>query len=198
VWSSFGGTWHRVRVKYPTFWGRYGRTALALGFWGAVTAVVGFALLRKVPGIARTFADAESGFDPEAGPHDDYTLFRNVLLTIALFLLLRGLYRLVRTVVDVVAPRTITGEVLWSQVWRSKSGKGEDAPPVPWLYYVAVDDGTGDRTTAWGLPAEILRQAVNGQTVRFTVRPWSRRVLTMEKVSDDVADPLAPTGTTAS
>jgi hypothetical protein len=198
VWSSFGGSWHRVRVRYPRFWGRYGRTALALMFWGAVTAVVGFLLLRQVPDIADAFADAMTGFDParEAEADSNYRTIRNVLLAIAFFLLVRGVYRVARTAVDLATTRTITGEVLWSEVWRTKSGKGEDAPPIPWLYYVAVDDGSGDRTKAWGLPTELCDRAVNGQTVEFTVRPWSRRVLTMTKVSDDVADPITSTGTT--
>jgi hypothetical protein len=199
VWSSFGGHWHRVRVRYPRFWGRYGRPALSLGFWGLLTGVAGFGLLRQVPDIARAFADASTAFDParEAETQGNYTTIRNVLLAVALLLLVRGAYRTVRTIVDVVAPRHLRGEVLWSEVWRTKSGKGENAPPEPWLYYVAVDDGGGDRTTAWGLPVELLREAVNGQTVELTVRPWSRRVLTMAKAGEGVADPVAPTGTTA-
>jgi len=193
VWSSFGGSWHRVRVRYPKFWGRYGRTALNLGFLAALTAVLGLLLLRQVPDIARTFADASAGFDPsrEAESDRNYSTFRNVLLAVALFLAARGLYRLVRTMVDVFAPRHLTGEVLWCEVWKTKQGKNNDAPPIPWLYHVAVDDGSGDRTTAWALPVELTRSAVTGTTVRFTVRPWSRRVLTMTRVTDAVSDPIS-------
>jgi hypothetical protein len=192
VWSSFGGTWHRVRVRYPRFWGRYGRTALSLGFWGAVSAALGYALLRNVSDLAAAWRDAvtSTSIDPAAG-EDAYGTARDVLLTIAVVLLVRGTYRLVRTLVDAVAPRHLTGEVLWCEVWKTKPGNGEDAPPVPVVHYVAVDDGSGDRTTAWALPTELLRTAVTGTTVRYTVRPWSRRVLAMARVSDTVADPIS-------
>ena len=114
-----------------------------------------------------------------------------MLLAIAGYLLVRGVYRLVRTLVDVLAPRHLTGEVLWCELWKTKPGKGENAPPVPCLYHVAVDDGSGDRTTAWALPAALTRAAVTGATVNLTVRPWSRRVLAMARTTDAIADPIS-------
>ncbi len=42
VWSSFGGTWHRVRVRYPRFWPRYGKTAPKLILKAVILGVVGF------------------------------------------------------------------------------------------------------------------------------------------------------------
>jgi hypothetical protein len=192
VWSSFGDSWHRVRVRYPRFWGRYGRTALALGFWGAVSAVAGLMLLRNVPDLARTWEDLLKSADPTTTGDGDYRVARNVLLAVGGYLLVRGLYRVVRTALDVAAPRHLTGEVLWCEVWRSKKGNGQNSEPVPWLYYVAVDDGGGgDRTTAWALPAELTSKAVTGTTVQYTVRPWSRRVLSMTAIGDTVADPMA-------
>jgi hypothetical protein len=73
--------------------------------------------------------------------------------------LLRGGYRLARTVLDLAAPLTLTGEVLWTEVWRS-TGAGANSPPRPWLYYLAVDDGSDDRTTAWGLPSGLYDSCV--------------------------------------
>src|SRR5439155_20434666 len=46
VWSSFGGTWHRVRVRYPKVWGRYGAKATPLIVWAVVNLALGFAVLR--------------------------------------------------------------------------------------------------------------------------------------------------------
>ena len=45
VWSSFGGGWHRVRVHYPRFWGRYGKKPLPVGAWAAVGLLAGLAVL---------------------------------------------------------------------------------------------------------------------------------------------------------
>jgi hypothetical protein len=71
--------------------------------------------------------------------------------------------------------------VLWKEVWRSSSG-GQDSPSVPWLYYLAIDDGTGDRTRAWGLPVPIGSDCEPGDTVRIRVRRWSRRIFEMSLV----------------
>src|SRR5437764_14156307 len=45
VWSSYGGTWHRVRVRYPKFWPRYGKTAPRLIGRGLFAAGLGIAVL---------------------------------------------------------------------------------------------------------------------------------------------------------
>lgn len=174
VWSSFGGTWHRVRVRYPSFWPRYGRTVGHLVVRGLITAAVGGVAIR---------------------------LFPRLFLPAALILLF-GVYLLIRALVDLAATREITGEVLWRENWKSRGG-GEDQPPVPWLDYLAVDDGSADRTTAWGVPVGADWSCRDGDTVTITVRPWSRRVAglavtgrgrarevtsTVEATAEDTAD----------
>jgi hypothetical protein len=115
-------------------------------------------------------------------------------LLLGAVLLLYGLYVLTRTTIDLAAPRTITGQVLWRQVWRQTSG-GENSPPRPWLHYLAIDDGTDDRTTAWGVPSGTVGRCSDGDTVTVRVRPWSRRVVELSVVEHgtmrrvNVADP---------
>jgi hypothetical protein len=150
VWSSFGGTWHRVRVRYPRFWPRYGRTMPYLLLRGGAYGLVG-ALGVKIFGWSDRYAIP------------------------GILLLVLGGYVLVRAVVDVATTRTITGEVLWHEPWKSTNGT-EDKPSRPWLDYLAIDDGTDDRTTAWGLPSESGGRCADGDTVTVTVRPWSRRI----------------------
>jgi hypothetical protein len=118
-------------------------------------------------------------------------------------LLLHGFYKLARALVDPATERTITGEVLWVEVWRSES-QGEDRPSRPWLHYLAVDDGTDDRTTAWALPSERSGRCHDGDTVTIRVRPWSRRVVDLtvaghgrsrqlvEPATGDIAAPARP------
>lgn len=191
VWSSYGGTWHRVRVSYPGSWPRYGKSGPKLITRGLFAAVIGFLLLYfwakviarlvtepVVPGSVHRFADpvTTGGF----------------LLGLALFLY--GLYVLTRTTIDLAAPVTVTGQVLWRQEWRSHAG-GENSPPTPWLHYLAVDDGTSDRTRAWGIPSAQVRQCQDGDTVTLTARRWSRLVVTIQVVEQgamrrvQVADP---------
>jgi hypothetical protein len=154
VWSSFGGAWHRVRVRYPKFWARYGRTTTHLVIKAIIIGLIGAAVLRFL------------------GSVDDR------ITAGALLFLLFGIYLLIRTVIDAIATRTITGEVLWRETWKSNSG-GEDEPPVPWLDYLAIDDGSSDRTVAWGVPISSETSCRDGDTVTVTVRPWSRRVVTL-------------------
>lgn len=152
VWSSFGGGWHRVRVRYPRFWSRYGRPLPILLLRAAIGIAAG-AVLLKVVGLP------------------------------AVVVLAAGFYSLARAVADLVTVRTITGEVLWQEVWKAKKPQN-DRPAVPWLYYLAVDDGSGDRTTAWGLPAELFGQVHDRETATIKVRPWSRRVLEASRVTE--------------
>jgi Predicted membrane protein (DUF2207) len=179
VWSSYGDTWHRVRVRYPRLWPRYGRTARYLIVRGVLLGGLGFLLLYYwAKGVAAALKEPAIG---ESHAAQFAGSVKSIGLAIGTVLFVYGLYLLVRTIIDLAVPAQITGQVLWKQVWRSNSG-GENSPPVPWLHYVAVDDGSGDRTTAWGLPSEIAGRAVDGDTVKLSARRWSRRVTELSVV----------------
>jgi hypothetical protein len=94
-----------------------------------------------------------------------FTLAERLALAVGVVLIVQGAYKLVRNLIDLATPRVITGQVLWVQAW----GEG--------VSYLAVDDGRGDRTTAWAKPSLVF--AHPGDTVTMKVRPWSRRVLTL-------------------
>jgi hypothetical protein len=149
-----------VRVHYPRWWPRYGKTAPRLLGKALLALVVGFLLVRYL-GPARL-----------SGPVGLIGLLGGVAL------LGFGLYVAVRTVIDLAAPATLTGEVLWMQPWRSSGGQTH----APWLQYLAVDDGTGDATRAWGLPTDLGRKCRNSDTVTITSRRWSRRITTLTVV----------------
>ncbi len=192
VWSSYGGTWHRVRVRYPSLWPRYGKTAPRLIARGMVASAVGFLLLYYwARGVAAAVQEPAIGQSQAAHLAGTVT---SIGFLVGAILLGYGLYVLLRTTIDLAAPATITGQVLWRQVWRQNSG-GEDSPPTPWLHYLAVDDGTDDRTTAWGLPSAQINQCDDGDTVTVKARRWSRRVVELHVVERgpgskvQVADP---------
>ncbi len=173
VWSSYHGVWHRVRVRYPRLFWRYGRPAPPLVIRGLIAGVLGVLLLRYWGGLIDAAADEPIATGNPVTGNADWITFLGVL--VALVLAAWGAYVLVRTVIDLAAPRTVTGQALWTEVWRSHRG-GENSPPRPWLHYLAVDDGSGDSTRAWGLPAELAGRCIDGDTVQITVRPWSRRI----------------------
>lgn len=161
-WSSYGGTWHRVRVRYPRASSRYGRTAPALLLRALVVGAAGFLL----PRVANQLSGL--GILPT---------WLSVLVPVACVALLAyGAYIVVRVVVDLAKPATVTGQVLWKEIWRQEK---RDDRRSPVLYYLAVDDGRGDRTTAWGLPAALAGRCDTGDTVTMAVRPWSRRITSL-------------------
>ena len=179
VWSTFGGTWRRVRVRYPSS-GRYGETAPKLVFRGVLLGVIGYVIARYghvVVDIAMAIDKVSaSAFAPFAG-------LTSALITVAgAVLLLNGCYTIVRTITDLAAPKTITGQVLWIALWRTQTSSSDDSPPQPITYYLAVDDGTSDRTVAWALPLALADSCATGDTIQMTVRPWSRRVTAVSVV----------------
>jgi hypothetical protein len=179
VWSSWGNTWHQVRISYPRFWPRYGKTAGRLVFRGILAGVIGFALLYFwVKAVARVVADPAVSHGLKAGLSDT---IQNVGLLIGITTLTYGLYVLLRTAIDVASPTTITGQVLWRELWRTRSG-GEDRPPVPVLHHLAIDDGSSDRTRAWGMPHAFDGTCSDGDTVTIKVRRWSRRIVELTVV----------------
>ena len=201
VWSSFGGTWHRVRVSYPRFWPRYGRPAPMLVTWAVLALVAGALLVRWWRPVIAEVTGADGITDGLASTESLRAIGRvvsTVGFLIGLVLLAYAAYTIVRVIIDAVAPLNLTGQVLWVQVWRQKR-KSQDGPSVPWLAYLAIDSGPSDRTTAWGLPYEMVGRCDTGDTVTVTVRRWSRRVMTLTPASSGSEPPTVrspPTVTT--
>jgi hypothetical protein len=177
VWSSYGGQWRRVRVRYPRLWSRYAKSTWGL-LWPALAWIGVGVLVLSVPDLADLWRDLSI---PAAA------------LVVAALLFARSLYRAVRALIDLAGVRTITGQVLWLELWRNKTeGSGERQRRVPWLYHLAVDDGTADRTTAWIVEAQLAGLCEDGDTVRIRVRPWTRRVMELTMVERHRAHRLPP------
>ncbi|SNT62761.1 Predicted membrane protein [Asanoa hainanensis] len=181
VWSSYGDHWRRVKVRYPRMLSRYGMTTGQLVKGGLIRLALGFVAALVSRSFPDVTPDQAGAFDTSWGGADISAVASPTRLTTALLATLLigwGLYRIVRAAVDHNTPVEITGEVLWIETWRSAS-QGEDSPSVPYLHYLAVDDGTADRTTAWGLPSDWWSRSSPGDVVRVGVRRWSRRVVAL-------------------
>ncbi|HEY2795094.1 MAG TPA: hypothetical protein VGJ28_22225 [Micromonosporaceae bacterium] len=168
VWSSLGGTWHRVRVHYPHFWRRYGLGAPRLILRGLLAGVVGFLLVRYwYHTVGRVLTGHAQAY---------ITLIKSVGLLAGLLGIAYAIYVIVRTVIDLSAPATVTGQVVWVQKWRTIKSKWNDTAS---LSYLALDDGSADQTRAWALPSTVHAWCSAGDNATITVRRWSRRVLTV-------------------
>ena len=191
AWSSFGGAWHRVRVHYPRFWPRYGLGAGHLIWRGTWRTALGFGLIifwyRVIDKATNTVAPAVTETHRVNGKnvstvvpgnatiHDAAGWIKFGGLTLGFALAAFGVYVLVRALIDTTT-LTITGEVVWTEVWRSSSSSNSSSSH-PTLYYLAVDNGTGDSTKAWAARPSMCNRCTPGDTVTIKVHRWSRTVI---------------------
>jgi hypothetical protein len=199
VWSSFGGTWHRVRISYPRFWPRYGRTAGRLLRRVIVAGGLGYLLVRFV-GTGTGLRSAAQSVSRQvlSNHHVDYLRYtdpvKRVAFVVGLVLLTYAGYVLLRVILDALAPKRLTGQVLWTEV-RSPAGDSTTQQ----MLFVAIDDGSSDRTQAWLAPSTLKSSCTTGATVNVTARRWSRRLLTAQVVEQspagyrEAAGPAVPT-----
>src|SRR6185369_11853959 len=108
VWSSFGGTWHRVRISYPRFWPRYGLPWGKLVFRAVLAGLLGAVLVKYWrPGLAKlSTVDFVHGslYDKVAA------LIGPIGYEAGFVLLAYAAYVLLRVVIDAAAPKRVTGQ----------------------------------------------------------------------------------------
>jgi hypothetical protein len=201
AWSSMGGTWRRVEVRYPRWrpgWGRHPLMAVLTGLlWAAVAllALRGLAELTGSDGSGETSVDR--WIDLAAA------VVAAVALAVAAFSLagaLCGVADLFRTV-------EVTGVVLRRRTrgrtspraprfvrWLADRDAPADPPKVRW--YLGVDPGDGPTVAAWSVPIGTFDRVGQGTRVRASVTPLLRHMRSIEAVRLDVVHPpSAPAAT---
>ncbi|HJR44534.1 MAG TPA: hypothetical protein VJ927_02920 [Actinomycetota bacterium] len=174
AWTDYDGSWKHVTIRYPWFrpgWGRHPWAALGLGF---LLALVGVAALRGVISISDDVRDAAGDLPWVAAA----IAFVGALTLLAIAW---GAALVYRGAMDLVARRTITGEVLRTRVRGAPSrrrGSGESNP----RYYVAVYDGSSNEIDAWRVSAKKYPWFHQGGTVTVTVTPRLGFVYDREQV----------------
>lgn len=176
AWSSWGGRWRVVRVRYPRHlppgYGRHPGIALLMGL---AHLVIGIPLLPVARGVADAVRDsiASGGLTGGTGPGEvpggaavAITVVVAAVGTIAALVSVRGAALTLAGLADLVTPRTaVEGRVL-----RFRDRSSDDDVAV----YVAVDDGTTDRVRAWLLRTRVA--APQGATAQARVTRWLRHV----------------------
>jgi hypothetical protein len=145
AWSSHGGVWRPVRIRYPRWWPPgWGWPPWAAVIVGAVTALLGVGALRVAAGIG--WVEADPLF-----PAIVIVLRAFVIVALALALAfgLWGLATLFRGLLDLGPSRPLTGQVL-----RVRK-RGDEDP----RHYVAIDDGTSDVVRALRVTSGALNHA---------------------------------------
>ncbi|NUR26365.1 MAG: DUF2207 domain-containing protein, partial [Catenulispora sp.] len=167
VWSSFGGDWHRVKVRYPRFWPRYGQRGWDITKRSVLVLIAGIILIKYA---TKPRALLTEPLNLKADVLKWFDLGEHVLVAFGWFLAVLSAYKLIRNLIDVLTPRELTGQVLWVEPWPT-TALGSD---VTGRSYLALDHGQ-DRTTAFARPT--FRACSPGDTVRIKVRRWTRRVI---------------------
>jgi len=167
AWSSHGGRWRPVRIRYPRIWppgwGLDPRVALLGGTGAAV--VGGLALYSHGVGLLETVGDGWSGIVPGA-----YLL----MLCVAVVF---GIAVTVMAVQDQWSSQEVTGPIL-----RLRAFGGDDDNDK--RYYAAVDDGSSRSIRALRLDARDYAKLRQGQLVTVASTPNLGRVRWIEPVPD--------------
>jgi hypothetical protein len=168
AWSSVGGTWRLVRIRYPRWvppgWGGAPGLLLFVGVLSA--AIAGAIFFAAIPALS----DVRTDIIERAGENKDAAQLTidvviGVLAGGAALLGARGLWMAGLAVLDVGRPQVVEGKVLRVRTKAKKT-------------YVAIDDGRADHIRAW-VPAHNAQQ---GADVRATVATHVGFVRTIEVV----------------
>jgi hypothetical protein len=186
AWSSVGGRWRVVRVRYPKLIPPgYGRHPALMALVGWIVLGIGLPLLDIVPTFADSALDslrddAFSG-DVPTGLRIAVPLVAAVGVAICVSASVVGAAMILTGIGDLLRGRTeITGRVL-----RLRERGSEEKT----YWYVAVDDGTSTTVRAWRV--KTLPQVTQGATVQALVTPALSHVRELRVV------PLPPVGTPA-
>src|SRR6185436_11982586 len=110
---------------------------------------------------------------------------RYLLLAVAVVQAARAAYRLIRALVDLLSPVTVTGTVLdvtvaGRQHLADHDGSGMPAlPDLPTHFYVVLDDGSSDVLRPWIINRDVAGGEARGQRPVNPShgRPWHDRLV---------------------
>jgi len=170
AWSSVGGRWRQLQIRYPHFWPpSWGWHPLKALLFGLVSTIITGAILRLIIGAMSQMA---------TGPHMSGAIL--VLFLVAggvgagdLFVGAAAIVLMVHSIEDLLsrAPE-VTGQVLRLRQLGSGSENGEKL-----RYYVAADDGgSSKRVFAWRLKRELYESLTEYKWVRASVSQHLRYV----------------------
>ena len=202
AWSSWGGRWRVVKVRYPNAVPPgYGHHPLLVAAWGAAQLGVGAFLLPQALSLADATLDTGS-FDTGAVDGDGgvaeaagrvFQVVSGVLATLLALVAVIGAWLLFSAVVDLVSGRRdVTGVVL-----RRKVRRGDKKVVAT---HLAVDDGTTDHLRAWrlrGVQAGGVGQVVRGRVTRRLAHVADFEVVPHQAPPGPHQAPPGPGGTAA-
>jgi hypothetical protein len=186
AWSSVGGHWRVVRIRYPRFvppgWGRHPGLVAALGVGQLGLAVLALPVATAAADALRDLVTDFSADDTvPAGFGVGVGIILGFVVAAATVLAVRGGWMAFAGGADLLSQRRpVEGRAL--RVRR----RGDDEHP---RWYVAVDDGTTPRIKAWRTAPGGVSQ---GSTVQADVTRWLAHVRNLEVLAAAPARPSLP------
>jgi hypothetical protein len=181
AWSSYGDSWHEVRVRYPhpllwpPGWGIWPPKAAALGLGGFLFGgLLEFLVLRL--GVFSATDTVPSSVLAVLLP------IEVALGVVGGLVLLGGSLCLVMAVADLRRPAEVVGQVLRLRIRGTENHR---------RYYAAVDDGHSTKVMAWLVVPALYGQLDQGQTVRAVVTRFLGHVKSIVSAGAEDRPPTA-------
>jgi hypothetical protein len=180
AWSTFGGAWHQVRVRYPRWRPGWGRHPVLAIVHALLTLAAGSSLLWL-------WRLAEDMRDTDLLTPTTITVvewFGRAGAALGAVLVMWGAIELLSAVPDLWLRREIVGEVVrcrerWAHPFWVRHGRAER---VRW--FVAIDPGETDRVVAMSVPRNHWPRFAQGDVVRVEVTRTLRHVTRMGRKRD--------------
>ena len=169
AWSSYGGRWRQVKVRYPKLrpgWGMSPWMALVRGLlFGVFAGFITYVLLVRVDPLGAID-------DPDdASRYVAWAVLGVGLIGVVVTARFASL--VIQAANDLFVTRTVEGEVVRQRSW----GSDEHI-----TYWVAVDAGTSPVIRAWRVSAEHFIEVMQHQPVRARVTPLLGFVRSFERL----------------
>ncbi len=179
AWSAYGGTWHKVRIRYPGNRAAEGRHPLLSALVGILAMVIGWYGTKLVLGVRDRLEPGRSlGLGAAADEKLDNPWTQPVLLLVLAAFLVVGIWGawvVVRAGLDLVGRRTFEAEVLRIRTISDDEGTVKE-------HQVALDDGKSERTRAWSVSPRTMPVLRERDVVSVTVGPWLHHVAALSVV----------------
>jgi Predicted membrane protein (DUF2207) C-terminal domain len=182
AWSSVGGRWRRVRIRYPDWvppgYGTHPALAILLGL---LVLAIGVPTLLILPDLVAIFTDDASVGGLDDGRFGGLLSLAGVAATVLVAVVVAlGAWAILAGVADLFAGRTtVEGRILRERN-RYKRDQNDGRRKLN-SRHLAVDDGTAERIRAWRFNRYTVGH--RGDTVRGRVSRFLRHVKDLEVVS---------------
>ena len=175
AWSSYGGQWHAVRIRYPHLlppgWGLHPLVALLRAVLALVGAVV----------VLWVFAPAAFDVAPDAGAVE--LLITLIFVAVPAAVAAAAGLVILRALADLGSTRDVTGQVLRLRTFDDDDDK---------RHYAAVDEGTSPTIRAWRIKPELYSSLQQYEIVTGTLTRQLRYVRSIRPAASQSQSDVAP------